>query len=311
MSYKLSNFTFPSSDGIHNIYAYVYEPEMRNVCGVIQICHGMVDHIGRYLNLVEYFTERGYIVAGNDHLGHGGSVSSPEDFGHFSDKSGMELVIADLHLMTRRLKSTYKGLPVILLGHSMGSFIARLYAARYPHSIRGLIIHGTSGPNPLVGFGKTLASINRAFYGAGHRSAFIKKLAFSGYNSKFPKEEGENAWLTRECALVADRKDDPRTNFTFTVSSYRELFRMLGESNSREWYKKFPKSLPTLIVSGVMDPVGAYGKGPVAVYKKLLISGASSVALKLYEGARHELFNETNREEIFSDISAWIAENVK
>ncbi len=311
MSFKLTNFTYPSRDGIHNICAHVYEPTSCEARGIVEICHGMVDHIGRYINLVEYLTERGFIVAGNDHLGHGGSVMQPDDYGHFSDKGGLDYVIGDLHTMNRQLRTRYRGLPIIMLGHSMGSFIARIYATRYPHSIRGLIIHGTSGPNPLVPFGRMLAGINRAFYGARHRSRFIKNLAFSGYNSKFPKEEGENAWLTRELAQVSDRPNDPRTNFTFTVTAYRELFSMLGESNSREWYKKYPKALPTLIMSGDMDPVGAYGKGPMTVYKKLLISGASSVSLKLYEGARHELFNESNREEVFCDIVSWIAESIK
>ena len=311
MSFKLTNFTYPSSDGIHNICAHVYEPTMRDLRGVIQICHGVVDHVERYRALAEHFCSLGYVVAGNDHLGHGGSVSRPEDFGHFSDKGGLNFVISDIHLMNRQLRVRYRGLPIILLGHSMGSFLARLYAISYPHSIRGLIIHGTSGPNPLVNFGKLLAGVNRLFCGARHRSQFIKKLAFSGYNSRFPKEEGEDAWLTREGSLVSDRHGDPRTEFTFTVTAYRELFRMLSESNSREWYKKFPKAMPTLVISGDEDPVGNYGKGPMTVYKKLLISGASSVELKLYGGARHELFNETNREEIFSDIAAWIAENVK
>ena len=305
MSCKFSQFSFPSSDGIHKISAYIREPHGK-IKGVIQICHGMIDHIERYSGLAEYFAEQGFVVAGNDHLGHGKSVFSPDEYGFFSEKNSQRLLISDIHIFNRILRTRYPKIPIILLGHSMGSFIARLYAVSYPHSLHGLIILGTSGPNALVGFGRVLAAVNSAVYGSRNRSKFIAKLAFSGYNSKFPKEEGHNAWLTRESSLVADRDTDERTNFTFTVSGYRTLFKMLSASNSREWYKKFPKHLPTLIVSGDMDPVGAYGKGPMTVYKKLLIAGVRGVSIKLYEGARHELFNETNREEFFEDTLHWI-----
>ncbi len=306
MSSKFSQFSFPSSDGTHKISAYIREPRGK-IKGIIQICHGMIDHIERYSGLADYFAEYGFVVAGNDHLGHGRSVSSPDEFGFFSKKNSQNLLISDIHTFNRILRTRYPKIPVILLGHSMGSFIARLYAVSYPHSLHGLIILGTSGPNPLVGFGRILAAVNSAVYGSRNRSKFIAKLAFSGYNSKFPKEDGINAWLTRETHLVADRADDERTNFTFTVSGYRTLFKMLSDSNSREWYKNFPKHLPTLIVSGDMDPVGAYGKGPMTVYKKLLIAGARDVNIKLYEGARHELFNETNRAEFFEDTLGWIS----
>ena len=188
----------------------------------------------------------------------------------------------------------------------MGSFITRLYVERYPHSLKGVIIHGTAGRNPILPMGKALTSLVGFFRGNRYRSSFIEKLAFGGYNSKFPKEEGKNAWLTRETSLVEDRKTDKYTSFTFTVSGYKDLFSMLGSCNTDKWFSEYPKELPTLIVSGKMDPVGNYGKGPDFVHKHLLLAGCKSVDIKMYDGARHELFNETNREEVFSDILAWI-----
>ena len=131
-------------------------------------------------------------------------------------------------------------------------------------------------------------------------------MAFGSYNSRFPKEEGANAWLTRDVARVACRDTDEFTSFKFTVSGYIDLFNMLGLSNAKSWYKAYPKSLPTMIMSGDMDPVGNYGKGPRHVYKQLMINGADNVTLKTYEDARHELFNEFNSQQVYADILAWI-----
>jgi alpha-beta hydrolase superfamily lysophospholipase len=192
------------------------------------------------------------------------------------------------------------------MGHSMGSFITRLYTAKYPNSMNAVIIHGTGGPNPLLGMGKALASVIKSVKGPRHRSSLIEKLAFGSYNSKFPKSEGKHAWLTRDVQRVAGRDDDKFTNFKFTVSGFIDLFTMLGECNSEKWYKEYPKDVSTLIISGDMDPVGNYGKGPDYVYKQMLVSGCEKVILKMYKGARHELFNETNREEVYSDLLKWI-----
>ncbi len=306
MNYELQEISYPSSDGIHTIHAEIYFPKEKSPVGVVQIAHGMVDYVERYKPLADFLTGAGYIVAGNDHLGHGKSVSSPEEFGYFAKKGGCDFVISDVYEMNKYLRNTYKGLPVILLGHSMGSFIARLYATRYPHSISGLIIHGTAGPNSILPLGKALAALISLLRGERYRSKLLKKLSTGVYNKRFPKEEGTNAWLTRKTEAVIDKDKDERGGFSFTASGYRDLFRFLGKSNSNEWFKKYPKSLPTLVVSGDADPVGSYGKGVSHVYKKLLISGAERVELKLYEGARHELFNETNAEEIFLDLLKWL-----
>ena len=306
MSYRTETLRFPSCDGKNSIHAEIYIPEGVEPRGVIQITHGMIDHIGRYKNLVEYFTGEGFAVAGADHLGHGGTAAAAEDFGYFAARDGYSLVVRDAHAMNALLHERYPDLPVVLLGHSMGSFIARLYAVEYPESIDGLIIHGTAGKNPAAPFGILLCRIMALFRGKRYRSRFIASLANGGYDKHFPKEEGKGAWLTRETAQVADREGDPRTSFEFTLSGYIDLFKMLSLCNKRSWYKRFPKELPTLIVSGEADPVGAFGKGVRSVYSGLLAAGVSSLQIKLYEGARHELFNEINRNEVFGDLSEWL-----
>ena len=311
MNYNFYETTYPSSDGKNTIYAEIYTPKNKTAKGVVQLAHGMIDYTGRYRELAEYFCSEGYIFAGNHHLGHGKSVACDEDFGYFADKGGLKYVIADMYSMNKYLREEFPALPIVLLGHSMGSFLSRLYVVEHPHTVRGLIIHGTGGKNPLVGMGLTLARLVKLIRGPRHRSGLINSLAFGSYNSRFPKEEGEDAWLTRDLPMVADRATDRFTSFKFTVAGYVDLFSALARCNSGSWYASYPKDMPTLVISGDMDPVGDYGKGPDEVYRKLLRAGASHVKLKMYEGARHELFNETNRQEVFEYLVGWLGGVVK
>lgn len=302
MNYEYSEIKFPSRDGKNTVSAGLYTPINKEVRGIIQISHGMIDHIGRYKNVADFFCERGYLVAGNDHLGHGKTVENEEDFGYFAKKGGVDLVLRDLHSFNRILREKYPDRPVVMLGHSMGSFLARLYTVKYPHTVKGVVIHGTAGRNSLVGMGKLLAKIIIALKGERHRSALLKSMSIGSYNNHFSKSEGSTAWLTSDSSQVSGRHSDPMTSFSFTASAYRDLFTMLGDCNSKAWFSSYPKEMPTLIMSGAADPVGNFGKGVNFVYNQLLVSGASDLTLKTYEGARHELFNELEREKYFADM---------
>ena len=306
MSYTVTELTFPSSDGKNTIYAKLFVPDGA-IKGVVQLSHGMVDHVERYTEIAEYFASNGYVFAGNDHLGHGKTAACDEDFGFFAEKGSIELILKDLHAFNRILRERFPHSKPILMGHSMGSFISRLYAEKYPSSIHGHIIHGTGGPmGAILPLGKGVVKLITLFKGMKHRSKTVKSMSFMGYNSRFPKEEGENAWLTRDVARVSDRVADKRTDFIFTLAAYRDLFEMVGRANAKAWFSSYPSSLRTLVISGDQDPVGNYGVGPTYVYKNLLLAGVTDVSLKLYEGARHELFNETNREEYYNFLIEWI-----
>ena len=305
MSYTYKELSFASSDGKNAVYAQMYIPTTPPRA-VVQLAHGMIDYVGRYKELAEFFAENKIAFVGNDHLGHGATAYCDEDYGYFADNDGYRYAIDDLYRMNSVIKQAFPGVPVVMLGHSMGSFMARLYAVKYPTTIDAVIIHGTGGRNPLLAPGMILAKIIRALFGARHRSELINKLAFGSYNKNFPEEEGPDAWLTRDVARVASRPTDPYTNYKFTVSGYIDLFTMLGLSNETEWFMQFPKDMHTLIVSGDADPVGDYGRGVEFVYNNLCAVGAKYVDLKMYNGARHELFNETNREEVYSDLLEWI-----
>ncbi len=308
MSITQNEIQYRSADGIHTIVGRIYRPDTEPRA-VLQISHGMIEHFGRYEDLALFFASHGFVVAGNDHLGHGKSAGKPEDFGFFAEKDGVDKVLFDLHTMNCIVRKQYPNLPVVLLGHSMGSFIVRLFVEKYTKDIDALIIHGTGGPNPLLPVGKALAASIEALYGSRYRSRLIANMAFAGYNAKFGKNCGVHAWLSRDTAYVEDYEKDPYTQFIFTISGYRDLFRMVGGCNSNAWFMNYPKDMPTLVISGTADPVGDFGKGPDYVYKHLLMAGVGKVSLKMYEGARHELMHETNAEEVKNDLLAW-AESV-
>ena len=308
MSYKVLKVSFPSSDGEHTVYGDIYAPAEGESRGIVMLAHGMRDHVSRYKELAQYLCERGFVFAGNEHLGHGRTAGCPEDLGYTGKKDGYLNMIEDLRKMNARVREEFPGLPVVLLGHSMGSFMARLYAERYPETVDGLIIHGTGGRNPLLPFGKAIIGLIKLFFGARHRSKLVTGIAFGSYNDRFDSSEGEEAWLTRDPSMIADRPTDPYCAFTFTAAGYGDLFKMIGLSNSDKHFESYPKELPTLVISGEEDPVGDYGKGVKFVYDKLCGAGVKPLTLKLYEGARHELFNETNRYEVFEYLWGWLCE---
>ena len=310
MNYLHKDLTFPSCDGKNTIHAELFVPSDNNIRAVVQISHGMMDYVGRYAGMADVLCAAGIAVAGHDHLGHGDSVATSDDYGFFASKNGYNFVIDDVKRMNDLIRKELPGVPVVLLGHSMGSFIARLYAVKYGNSIDGLIIHGTAGPNPATGAGLLLVKLMRAIKGERYRSKFICSLADGGYNKGFDPAEGPNAWLTRDPSQVADRIGNPKNDFIFTLAGYEDLFNFLGGCNDQSWFREFPTNLNTLVVSGENDPVGGFGKGVRYVYDNLKKFGAE-VELKLYVGARHELFFETNREEVFADLIKWVEGVIK
>ena len=306
MSYDYREFTYPSADGKNTVCAELYIPNDKAAVGAVQLVHGMIDHPGRYKAMAEYLTANGYIFAAHHQLGHGKTAASSEELGFFAESCGVEYLVADVLGLNRYLRNNFPKLPVIIMGHSMGSFVTREYLAKHSHTVRAAVLLGTAGPNPLADMGIGVAKLIKKIYGSHHRSELIRTLAFGSYNNRFPKSEGEWAWLTRDLPMVADRETDPYTSFTFTVSGYLDLFKMIKEVNSKAWFDGFPKELPTYIAAGDTDPVGDYGRGVKKVYSELMLRGCSHLTLKLYEGARHELFNEYCREEFFAELVEWL-----
>lgn len=303
---KLHVNFIPSSCGKRDIACYVYVPD-GEVRGIVQISHGMCDYIENYALLAERLTEKGIVVCGNDHLGHGNSAEDKRDLGYFGS-GGYHTLLKDLRKMNKLVRATYKDVPLVLFGHSMGSFLARAYVNAYPETVDGAIFVGTAGTNNPARAAQMLAAAIGKSRGDHFRSKLLYNLAFKGYNAKYPNE-GEFAWLSRDKAAGEKFAGDAQRNFIFTANGYYGLFSVLAAVSAPQWAEEYPEELPTLITAGEMDPVGNYGKGPAEVYEMLRAADVENLTLKMYPDARHELHNEHNKEEFFADILAWIEKN--
>lgn len=309
MAYTEKTGCFTSSDEVSEVYYRICIPtDMPK--GIIQISHGMCEHFGRYNNLIEYFTDKGFVVCGSDHIGHGKSVKDKNDLGYFGE-DGYLCFSEDLKKLNEIVKKTYRSLPYILIGHSMGSFVARDYITRYTDTIDGVVLCGTSGTNKAVSMGIRLCKLLKLFKGERHRSKFVKNMTFKGYNSHYKDEKDELSWLTRDDKVRREYANDPDSGFTFTLDGYINMLTLLRSVNEEGWETKVPQSLPILIISGREDPVGDYGKGVCEVFERLDIREINLLKCKLYDDARHELFNETNKDEVYADVEEFANEVIE
>ncbi len=292
MSYVKKEFTFKSVSGLADIHCASYKPENCEVKAVLQIAHGMAEHLERYEAFADVLCENGIAVYTNDHLGHGSSVSAKSELGYFGEKDGWKHFVEDCHELTKIAKAENPGKPYIFFGHSMGSFVARAYCIKYADEINGVVYCGTAGPNPAAGAGKVVANLIIKLKGDHYKSKLIDKMAFGTYNSKFEKRTAFD-WLSRDNFQVDKYVADEFCGFLFTAAGYRDLFSLLAYVSSKEWFEGLSKELPVLIISGAMDPVSNYSKGIDQVCDGLKAAGKTNVKKILYSDARHEILNES------------------
>lgn len=297
-------FRHPSSDGKTALAAYRTETEQPHA--LLQISHGMCEYFLRYEGFAEFLSQNRILVFGHDHLGHGHSVKETSELGFTALGGGADLLIEDVHTLSMTLKHEYPNLPLILFGHSMGSFIARAVIERYPDDYNAIIICGTGGPDTPAGAGKLIASVLMAFWGEKHRSTLLRSIAFMGYNKRFEKGCDRNAWLTRDATVVQRYNADPLCNYVFTLRAYHDLFSLVTTVSRREWARQIPKKLPYLVISGELDPVGSFGRGVRMVADRMKTAGVSDLSLMLYPDMRHEILNELEHETVWSDILEWL-----
>lgn len=272
---------------------------------VLQIVHGMVEHIERYDEFARFANNAGYLVVGHDHVGHGETVKDPEDYGAFP-KNWQDL-ITDVHTLQREVSKKYPDIPYIILGHSMGSFITRLYLAKYGRDVDAAIIMGT-GQQPRVQTWTAigLTKILRVLHGEKYRSKFLEQMSTGMFNCFFSPNRTKADWLSRDEAEVDKYLAHEHHQFIPTLNMYHSLFTFSNYAASPKWIKQIPHALPLLLISGATDPVGKAGKGVKRFYKLLQREGFSDVTLKLYPAARHEILNELNKAEVMRDLVAWM-----
>ncbi len=300
----MQRFSILSTDGKTGLAAYRLVPENPRV--MVQISHGMCEYLLRYRALAAYFAEEGILVFGHDHLGHGASVASEQELGFTVHGGGAEALIEDVCSLALKMKNEYPDLPLVLFGHSMGSFIARAAVEKHPDIYSAAIFCGTCGSGMPTGLGRALTRCMMFFLGEEHRSKLIKKIAFAGYNKTYPQPCDENAWLSRDEAVVKAYNDDPLCGFPFTLRAYHDLFTLIGQITRSEWAENMPKDVPVLVTGGEADPVGAYGKGMREVADRLRTAGVRDVTLRLYPDMRHEIHNELEHEKVWKDLREWI-----
>jgi len=282
------------------------------VRAVVLIAHGMAEHSARYQRFAERLTREGYAVYAVDHRGHGQTASSATpDHGYLADAEGFDTVVADLRAVTEEARREHPDLPVVLFGHSMGSFLARAYAITWGHELAGLVLSGTAGdPGALGRVGRVVAQAQARVRGRRHPSGLMNTLTFGQYNAPFKPNRTAFDWLSRDPDEVDKYVADLECGNVFTAGFYADVLGGLARVNTDGEVSRVPKDLPILLVSGDMDPVGEQGKGVRRVSEQYERVGVRDVTLKLYPGARHELLNETNRDEVMGDIVAWLAERI-
>lgn len=305
---KLTSEKFLSADGKTQVAAFYYRPE-GEIRAVIQLSHGMCEYICRYEHMAQFLCQAGMAFCGNDHLGHG-HTGDPKDYGFMAEKDGYKYVLQDLKTMNDKLHAAFPGVPVFLLGHSMGSFYARWFAELYPEAIDGLLISGTGGPGPLFTAGKTLATLLSKLKGPRYVSQLMVDASMGSYCKGIEQEGSGNAWLSRDPAVWEKYAADPMCTFKFTVSAYRDMLTAYCHVNSAGWASRMRKTMPILIYSGDRDPVGSFGKGVEKVNGMLLTAGCEDVTLRLYPGGRHEMHNETNKDEVFALVADWVTARI-
>lgn len=274
---------------------------------VIQVVHGLAEHGGRYERFATTAVAAGYAVHASDHRGHGKSVLKPEDKGFFASENGWDVVVADLDAVLRLERAAYPGVPVFVLGHSLGSYLARDLASRHGDELSGLILTGAAGSPGLSGYvARAVLRCQKLLNGDRYRSGTLDQLIFGGYNTHFRPSRTSFDWLSRDEAEVDLYLSDPMCGFVCTASLYNDVLNGALKVSSDRLIARTPKGLPLLLVSGEEDPVGANGRGVREVAEAYRRAGLKDVTMSLYPHARHEILNEVNREQVVSELLAWV-----
>ena len=306
-----NEFSFLSSNGINTIRGIKVYNETGPYKAILQISHGMVEHYDRYMHFMEYLAGQGFVLYMNDHLGHKHSVDNDEQLGYFAPQNGYIHVIGDLLSTAQMAKEEFPDLKLFMLGHSMGSFFARAFVRAHSDAVDGVLISGTGGPNKAASAAISLIKAMKLLKGEKHRSQFINKMAFGSYLDKIENPITAYDWITRDIEVIKRYAHDKYCQFVFTLNGFENLMEIINLSNVDTTFENTPKDMPVYIFSGSMDPVGNYGMGVMQVFDGYKKAGCTDVEVKIYDGGRHEMLNEINRDEVYEDVKNWLVSKVE
>lgn len=297
-----STFWLNSVDNVE-IYVEKWVAADKKPKAIVQLAHGMVEHIQRYHRFAQFLVENDIFVYGNDHRGHGKTGQKQGLMGYLSEQDGFDKTTNDLVMITNKIKEEYPGVPIFLLGHSMGSFLSRYYIQQHSDLIQGVILSGTGYyPKLTTTFGKALSKqLNPT-----EKSPLMNKLAFGAFNRKVQQPKTPFDWLSRDNDIVQAYLQDRFAGYIPTARFFYDLMTGLQYIHSTKRNNYIRKSLPMLLISGESDPVGNYGSGvwrTASIYEKL---GIENITTMLFDGARHEVLNEINKDEVYQVILRWI-----
>lgn len=309
---NLSEFTFLSSDGKTQLHGMLWEPEGTEPRAVLQLCHGVGEHIARYDGFARALNAQGIAVAGHDHLGHGSSLPEGGTPVYFGAGNTWNTVVDDIYVLHQRLKQRYPHTPLCIMGHSMGSFLTRTYLIRYPGTVRAAILMGTGWqPHAAITGGLALANAIAAVAGENSTSELVTELAFGSYNKPFAPNRTKSDWLSADEANVDAFIADPMCYSDATVGLFRQMLHGIRFNQRMSHLRQMDKDMPVLFVSGDKDPVGACGKGVRQSFAAFRAAGMRDCTLKLYPGLRHEILNEgAYAAQVTEDILTWLTERL-
>lgn len=300
-------FDIASATGLCKLNVRIWEPEHKPKA-VLQIVHGMAEHIERYADFAGFFVRNGILVVGADTASHGKSREPGGVKGYFGENNGWDALVQDISAVHAHIKNVYYDVPCFLFGHSMGSFLARSYSAREGAQMDGFIFCGTAGANPALPVAKAIARHEIHKKGATAQSPLLNNLSFGAYNKAFRPNRTEFDWLSVNEANVDAYVADDECGYVFTAGGFRDLFDGLTQIGDKGWAAKVLHK-PIFVIAGAEDPVAAKGKGPTEIAKALAQTG-HDVQLHLYEGMRHEIHNENGRERVWEDILRFIEAHI-
>ena len=308
---EFRDFYFPSTNGKNKILARICTPDTPPKA-VVQIAHGIAEHIARYDPFMLFLAENGYVAVGNDHLGHGLSADNEDEHGIFDDKNGWTYAVDDMKALRDRVRQDYHDIPYIFFGHSMGSFLTRTYMIRYPDQYDAAILSGTGHQSPaLINAGYAAANLLTFLKGPKADGQLLNNMAFGSYCKKIDNPRTPFDWLSTNEENVDRYIADPLCGFVAKRSMYRDMMGGLKFLTKQSNIDKMNKDAPVYFMSGADDPVGDYGVGVEKAYHAFCDAGLHDVTMKLYPGGRHEMLNETNREEVMQDILSWLDQRVE